>query len=187
MRIACFAIALIVGAVFLFPLDAPAKDAPKVGAGLPATWTGSWKGAATVERPGQKPLAFTMELHIAPLGERKASTWTIVYDGAMGKQTRPYEIIGMVDAPHHFRIDEKNGIIIDNYLYGDTLYSRFDVMQSNIATTHRLDGDTIEVEMVTTRRKPVSTTGGEDRIPAVNSYQVVAVQRCTLKRQPAKK
>ncbi len=50
--------------------EAPAKEEPKTalpGAGLPAGWNGSWKGEARVDRAGQKPLAFTMELHIAPI------------------------------------------------------------------------------------------------------------------------
>ena len=97
-------------------------------------------------------------------------------------QVRPYELLPVEGEPGHYRIDEKNSIVIDAYFENDTLHSRFAVAGNVIEARYARDGDRMAVTLTTFGASPASTTGGEGKIPKVESYPLRAVQRGTLVR-----
>ncbi len=161
---------------------APAKQAPGEVPRLPDTWHGVWKGPCTVSGPTRKRLDFPMELHVAPIDGRAAWTWRIVYGEGAKRQVRAYELLAVPGGKGHFRVDEKNGIVIDSWLHRDTLYSRFEIGSVSIDARYTLVRGSLEVSLVTTRVAPIATTGGEKGVPPVKAFPFVAVQRGTLSR-----
>jgi hypothetical protein len=121
-----------------------------------------------------------MELHVAPIEGRAAWTWRIIYGEGAKRQVRDYELLPVAGGAGHFRVDEKNGIVIDSWLHQGTLYSRFEVGGVSIDARYTLDGGTLTVSLVTTRVTPAATTGGDKGIPAVKAFPFVALQSGTL-------
>jgi hypothetical protein len=159
-------------------------------AGLPEAWIGHFRGPAQVHQPGRPPMEFTMELIVAPSATAGEYTWTIVYDGAQGKQTRPYKLITRDAAKGHFAVDEANGIVLDCRLFGNTFYGQFEIAGSRITTRESLEkagtpDEQLVVEMVTTVVDSAATSGGKDGIPEVRSWFPASLQRAVLKRVPA--
>ncbi len=177
-------ITLLVGVVLLTLAglsaaeDTPAPAAKK--AALPEAWHGIWKGRVKSESRNGKTVDFAMELHIEPIEGRNACTWRIVYGEGDRRQVRPYELLP-VDGKGHFRIDEKNGIVIDAFLIGDTIYSSFGLNKVRIDARYRLRGDALEFSIATQKAAPMGTTGG-GAVPAVEVFELVAAQRATLRK-----
>ncbi len=158
-----------------------AEKAPKEPSpALPAGWHGVWKGACTVAGPQRARLEFPMELHVAPIKGRTAWTWQIIYGAGAKRQVRPYELLPVAGSEGHFRVDERNGIIIDAWLHGGTLYSRFEVGTVSIDARYTLRGKRLDVSLVTTQVAPSATTGGKDGVPPVKAFPFVALQSGTL-------
>ena len=123
-----------------------------------------------------------MELGIEPLPSGDGHTWTIVYEGGGKRQVRPYEIHPVDAKTGHYRVDEKNSIVLDAYLVGPALHSRFEVGTSVIDVRYAMRDGAIDVVLTTYGKAPVSTTGGEGRVSPVHAYPLLAVQTATLRR-----
>ncbi len=163
------------------PAVPPGKTPSTGKPAFPASWVGQWKGAARSAIRGAPDREFTMELHVAPIPDRDAYTWTIVYGEGERRRVRAYEIAPVDAAAGHFRIDEKNSILIDAYLLGNALHSRFDVQNSSIDVRYVMQDGGIDVSLTTyAKSPPVTTSGGKNRIPEVLSYDLKAVQTARL-------
>lgn len=163
--------------VLLFVIPAAAQT-------LPAEWEGLWKGTTVRALATGEKEEIPTELHVQPLpGGGDARTWKIVYGG---QEARPYEISPVPGQPGRFVVDEKNGLLIDQQLVGNTLYALFLVTTNLVSARYEHLGDGIEVELTMfDAREPRKSklTGGEIE---VSSYRVRSVQRGTLTRQMLK-
>lgn len=103
---------------------------------LDERWLGRWEGSCRVLQPGGLVAGqFTMGLTISRMEEDGENglpqyNWTIVYDNGQTQQTRPYILKPAVDdngrpVPGHYLIDEQNGIVVDQFLVGDTMQGHF--------------------------------------------------------------
>ena len=155
---------------------------------LPEKWIGTFAGRVTT-RPQQ--MLFDMKLTIAPTAKPDRFTFTVIYEGAFGKQERNYAL-DVVDAQAgRFVIDERNGIKLPATLAFDTLHSHFVVMGNRITTRYSLDtaGD-ISFELITYNDKQAGTTGGPpkaeatpaDQIPEVTTLTPASIQSAILRR-----
>ena len=156
---------------------------------FPDDWVGTWRGALLVPAGGSAgagaPEEVTMELVIARTDDPMRFAWTIVYDGAAGRQVRAYELLTRDAASGRYATDERNGIVLEaRYLEG-ALYSWFSIQGSNILVRESLvrepfATDAISVEFVTALDRDTQTTGPAGE---VRSLVPVSVQRATLRRQ----
>lgn len=175
------------------PAAAKPETAAAKRAGFPAAWVGHWRGPAQVIRPDGQTMEFTTELIVKPTDDPARWQWTIIYDGAAGKQERAYELIVRDAAKGRYAIDEKQGIVIESALIGDTMFSQFVVQGNRITTREKLEGagtpaERISVEMITTLDGKPETSGGKEGIPEVHSHRPVSLQRASLTRvEEAKK
>ncbi len=156
------------------------EEAPKETS-FPGSWEGSWVGPSKVIRDGKTVLEFPMELHIAPKKEGAGWSWKIVYGEGEQKQVRPYELLPVESEPNHFKIDEKNGIVIGAFFENDTLHSRFWISDTVIEATYARAGDQMMVTLTTFGAKPVHLSGG-GKMPRVSSYELGSVQRAAMRR-----
>lgn len=167
--------------------DQPKTDAPKAEApAFPATWAGVWKGPCQLIRGGKTAMDFPMELHIAALDGGPGYTWKIVYGAGAKRQVRPYELLPVEGDALHWRIDEKNGIVLDAWFENDRLHNRFGIGEVIIEATYRREGDALHVELTTFGSTASRTSGGEGKVPPVASFPLRAVQRGILRRAAAK-
>ncbi len=193
MRLMLAGLALALGGTLMLGLAAPEsraepdpdrlppKPVPAEKPTFPTSWVGHWKGAARAALRGRPDREFTMELVIAPIPGRDAFTWTIVYAEGERRQERAYEIVPVDAAAGHFRIDEKNSILIDAYFLENAVHSRFEVQNSSIDVRYAMRNGGIDVSLTTyAKAPPVTTSGGKDRVPEVLSYGLSAVQTARL-------
>ncbi len=168
--------------------DAPAaQSTPKATApAFPAAWLGHWKGSITQTAPGGRTMSFSMELKIAKTDDPNTFQWIIIYEGAQGRQERPYMLIVKDAAKGQFAIDEKNGIIIPSQHLDGVVYTQFSVQGNRIWTREELVGagmpdERIAVEIGTIDDSAVTKSGGGE-VPEVSSWTPLSVQRGELRR-----
>jgi len=162
--------------LFLFTLSARAQEFPK-------QFTGNWKGELLWYQVGKKePQKVAMELHIHPADTINQYTWQLAY-GKPGEDMRPYILKPVDTAKGHWVIDERNGIVLDQYWIGGKFCSAFTVKTSTITDCYWIEGGKMHIEFITTAAKPINTTGGSTKdIPPVDSYAVKSYQKAILTR-----
>lgn len=153
-------------------------------ANFPQQWLGEWSGEChSTARTGNTPQRFDMSLTIKTLEEDKRWEWTTVYKGDNLNQVRNYELQAINPSKGHYAIDEKNGIILDNFLLkSNTFVDQFSVGQSNISVKHKiLENNTMEVSFAIFSIQPIrKSAAGNNK---VNSFGLQNYQECTLKTQ----
>lgn len=153
-------------------------------AGLPSAWDGAWKGVTKLNWASGKVEEAAMELHVGPVAGGASKTWKVVYVFADRREVREYEIRPAEGGgAGRLVIDEKNGFLIDNYLSGETLYSRFTINGNLVTTRFELRGEALEVELTmydVTKPRVTKLTGGNFEVA---SFSPKYVQRGTLRRE----
>ena len=168
--------------IFTFLLQTAYAQLPN--AVFPRDFVGNWKGIlewAPITKPVQ---TVNMELRIQPVKDSvNQFTWNLVY-GSVTADNRPYILMPADSAKGHWVIDEKNGIILDQYYVKGRLVGAFSVQQSTIVSTYTLiDENTMTVEFVTYSSKPIATTGkGDSTSPSVDSYEIKSIQKAVLRK-----
>ena len=150
---------------------------------FPTEWTGRWKGELHWwQGNSAEPKKVNMELVIEPTDSTDKYTWQIIY-GKASEDNRPYILLAVDKEKGHWVIDEKNGIILDQYLIANRLSGSFTVQKSTIINNYWMENDSLVAEFYSMGASPVSTTGkGNDEIPLVHSYKINSYQRAVLKR-----
>lgn len=151
------------------------------GQSFPESFVGHWKGEIAWYQQGKKePRKFPMQLRIQPTDTAGYYTWQIIY-GDKETDIRPYVLKPVDTANGHWVVDEKNGILLDQYWSGSKLNSAFSVGGILICNTYWLEQGNLMVEFMSMPAKPLARTGyGTEDSPHVDSYHVKSVQRGTL-------
>lgn len=124
-----------------------------------------------------------MELHIGPIEGKKSFTWRIIYGVDKKRQVRNYELVPDLEKAGQFKIDEKNGIVIDARLMGNAIYCHFKVNDVLINAKYERRGESLFVEIASVGLKEPRVTGIKSRKIEVESYQLQGVQVGELKRK----
>ncbi|MCX6317171.1 MAG: hypothetical protein NTW29_07760 [Bacteroidetes bacterium] len=151
---------------------------------FPRDWAGNWKGQLHWYKTGvDTAQKVTMKLRIHPTDSAGCYTWQLIY-GAGGEDNRPYILIPKDSAGVHWAVDEKNGIVLDQYWVGNKLSGAFTVMNVTLFNTYWIENGKMMIEFYSIGSKPISTTGdGTDEIPKVDSYRLGSYQRAVLIRE----
>ncbi len=167
-------------AVRLFAQPALPESPP-----FPFTWIGKWAGDLNIYGPAGLLQSVPMSLTILPL-ENGTYTWNIQY-GPDSAGLRPYLLEPVAPEQGRYRVNENNGILLNEQLLGGKLYSLFSVEGSLLLSTVEKVGDKLVYEIIAAGDEPGSTTGGGthegEPIPAVGVYNVVVRQAAILKRE----
>jgi hypothetical protein len=171
MRLALLTIALLycaIGSAQSFPKD----------------FVGSWKGTLLWYQGNKKlPQRREMQLIIRPADTAGQYTFQLVY-GTKEQDNRPYLLKPLDTAAGHWVIDERNGIVLDQYWVGNRLTGAFTVESTTIVNSYRREGKTLVVEFHSITAAAVSKTGGgSPDIPPVQSYGIRGYQKAVLRRQ----
>ena len=151
---------------------------------FPKEWEGNWKGELQWFKTGkEQPEKVNMELRIHPADSINTWTWQIIY-GSVSEDNRPYHLIKKDTSGIHWVIDEKDGIILDQYWVGNKFCGAFTVQNSTIMNSYWMEKNKLIVEFYNVSAKPVATTGkGTEDSPKVDSYKVGSYQKAILTRQ----
>ena len=151
---------------------------------FPKSFVGHWVGTLYWYQSGKKePQKVTMQLVIKPADSANTYTWQIIY-GDKGQDNRPYILKPVDTAKGHWQIDERNGIVLDQYFIGGRFTSAFTVQTSTIVNSFWLEGKNLIAEFYSMTSKPVNSTGeGTEDSPKVDSYGTKSYQRAVMKRK----
>ena len=163
-----------------------AQDTTAAAPAFPAAWQGVWLGELNIYNAKGLAQSVPMELHILPVSGTDTYTWTIFY-GLDRKAGRRSYLLKTVDAGSGFyAIDEQNSIVMEAYLLGGKLFSRFEVEGSLLLATNEVRGDRMTYEIISGSFQPVSTSGNAvregEQIPAVSAFPVIVRQVAVLTR-----
>ncbi len=150
---------------------------------FPGDWLGHWKGELNwYQGANKEPKKVPMQLIIQPMDSSQQFSWRVTY-GADAADNRPYTLMAVDTAKGHWRIDENNGIILDQYWVAGKLSGAFTVQYSMIINNYWLENGQLHVEFYNISTKPVAVTGlGTNENPSVSSYQVKSYQKAILSR-----
>lgn len=168
----CFSFQLVIVSVFAQDV----KNSDLTG------WVGTWKGSLDINNADGKTLKLPMTLDIKATDSTNRYSWTIIYGEGSNMEIRPYEILNKGNG--RFVIDEKNSIILDAYLLGNTLVTRFEVKGSLLMITYQLlkAQNQIIFRVYSGKHKPLNTTGGDKKVPVVKTYPLGVMQEAYLKK-----
>ena len=154
---------------------------------FPKDFIGHWEGTLTWYQTGKKtPQKVKMQLVIKPTDSANTYTWQIIY-GENNKDNRPYVLKPVDTAKGHWHVDERNGIILDQYWMAGKFSSAFTVGNSTIIDSYWIEGGKMHVEFFTISAKPVNKTGGTSAdIPPVDSYALKGYQKAVLNKKKVK-
>jgi hypothetical protein len=162
--------------LLVFSLTTHAADLSPVP--LPAGWDGVWLGDIEVHAGDKVTHRARMDLRIAPVAGSVAKTWIQTY---AGQPPRNYEIRPTESGEGRFVMDEKNGVLLDTQLVGNTLLSTFHTGGVLLTSRFELRGDELAVE-IATFAEPASDAATQSKVAA---FPFRSIQRGVLHRQQA--
>jgi hypothetical protein len=170
----------IAGLLFLFPFHTYSQNLS-----FPSAWEGHWEGVLYWYKTGSASAQqVPMQLLIAPT-DSAAWNWQLVY-GEKQADSRPYLLLPQDTSGIHWAIDERNGLILDQYYSADRLTGAFTVMQSTLVNSYELRGDSLLIEFHSFSKDPVreTETASDSSSIKVMSYRILGYQRAILRRKP---
>lgn len=160
----------------------PIKVAAQERNDFPKNWVGKWKGILHWHQGLVQRDPVPMELHILPEDSTDHYSWRLIY-GSQQSDNRPYLLKPFDKSKGHWLIDERNSIVMDQFLVGDRFTGVFTVQGNTIINNCWLSGDSLTVEFYNYQERPIALTGGGDStIPKVKTYGVRSYQRAILRR-----
>lgn len=179
---------LLVACLFILNVSAqkPINENPSVSllnsSAFPQSFIGNWKGKLQWMVAGKPTQTFTMQLSIQPADSVGQYTWQIRY-GDSSADNRPYLLKPVDTAKGHWVIDERDGILLDSYVHGNSIHGAFTVQGNTIVDNYRVEGNQLFVEFFTIKLANKKTSGkGTPETPFVESYQIGSYQAGTLLR-----
>ena len=151
------------------------------GQSFPKDFLGHWQGELEWFQAG-KSQKIKMQLIIDRADTADQYSWQIIY-GEKAEDNRPYILKPVDTTSGHWIIDERDGILLDQYWIGKRFTGAFTVQNSTIVDSYWLEGKNLVVEFYSISSKPVQTTGGtSEDVPPVDSYMMKSYQRGVLRR-----
>ncbi len=151
---------------------------------FPDDWEGEWVGELLIYSGNSIQQKVEMELHILPIDSSDSYAFTIIYGLDKEKGKRPYEIFAVDTIKGHYKVDEKNSIVLDEYLFGNKMVSRFEVMGNMLLSSYERTAQGILFEIFSGSTKTPTKTGGtSDDIPEVKSYPIKIRQYAVLSKK----
>ena len=147
---------------------------------FPYSFIGNWKGKLNWMVAGRATRSFSMQLRIHPADTAGQYTWQILY-GDSGKDNRPYILKPIDTAKGHWVVDEKDGIILDSYVHGNSIHGAFTVMGNTIVDNYKVENGKMQVEFFSIKLEDKKQSGkGTEDTPFVDSYRISSYQTGVL-------
>jgi len=157
---------------------------------FPESWSGNWSGSLEIfnAKGMVQSVPMTIEIHKIDTSSENRYTFGLIY-GSKEADWRPYELVPVAPDKGLWKVDEKNSIVMESYLFGPKLLCWFTVQGNRILCTYEKTNDTTLIfEVVAGMETAVSTTGNTqlesgEEISEVKTFPFSAFQRAVLTRQ----
>ncbi|MEY4107792.1 MAG: hypothetical protein RL181_2134 [Bacteroidota bacterium] len=142
---------------------------------FPDRCTGTWSGRMYIYANGALKDSVEVVLTVAQLPEPNAWTWKTEYLSEKMPMVKDYVLRAKDAEKGWFVTDEGDGIELQDFVFGNKMYSAFDVGGILLTASYELLGDTLVFE-VTSGRKMDSKEGTPLNF-SVNNLQRVVFRR----------
>jgi hypothetical protein len=151
---------------------------------FPKTFFGHWTGELLWYQAEKKmPQKEKMQLIVNATDSTDVYHWQIIY-GANNKDNRPYLLRPVDTSKGHWQIDERNGIVLDQYFIGNRSTCVYTVQNLTIINNYWREDEKMVVEFYIAASKPINTTGlSEKDSIRVDNYPVQGYQRAVLTKE----
>jgi hypothetical protein len=123
-----------------------------------------------------------MQLIVQPAAAIGQYTWQIIY-GDSATDNRPYILKPIDTANGHWVIDETDGIVLDSYVFNNSIKGAFTVMNNTIIDNYTVENNKMTVEFFSINLSKKNTSGkGTAAVPFVDSYTIGSFQTGVLYR-----
>jgi hypothetical protein len=178
--------AIVLASNISFSQDNNPKETKSIS--FPDDWLGVWKGKLKIYSPKGLAQEVDMKIENLPTDTIDVYQWALIYGEDEVKGRRNYFLKVIDREKGHYVVDEKNGILIDAFLFNNKLISNFEVMNNQLTSIYDLTDDTMIFEIYVNKTTPISTTGNiesenGEKIPEVKSYPISGYQKAILCKQ----
>ena len=154
---------------------------------FPDSWLGKYKGDLMIYGVDSVKMKLEMKLDILKTAIDSIYDWTLTYDLNGNKDVRAYSLNVVNKQKGHYRIDERNSIIIDGYLHNNNVFTNFfKVSNSYIVATYTKKENSLLFEIISGDERAAASTGNTisngEEIPEVVSYLVNGRQKAVLRK-----
>jgi len=155
---------------------------------FPDDWLGIWEGTLDIYKNQKIVQTVPMTLEHLKTDTSGVYIWAIIYGEDKVSGRRPYELKTKDVSKGHYIADEKNGILLDGYIFANKYISHFEVMGNQLTSIYERTGDSLIFEIIVNSSTPIQITGnvkaeGEETIPEVKSFPITGYQKATLKKR----
>lgn len=154
---------------------------------FPSSWQGNWAGKLDIYTGKGLMQTIDMQLEIQRVDTSTAGqyTWGLIYV-SKEQDWRPYTIEPVDSTLGVWKIDEKNSIKMEGYLFHNTFLCWFTVNNNRILCQYEKMGDTLLFEVLSGAETPISITGNtkqnDEEIPEIKTFPLAVYQKAVLKR-----
>lgn len=148
---------------------------------LPKEWMGQWRGTLEIFNAQGRQQTVAMGLNIFAKSDTSWA-WQIEYGEGETAQLRDYELISNGDS-NHFKLDEKNSIVLYLSLINGGLYSAFEVQTNQLLISYELKDEALIFRTYSFPASEELVTGKGEGIPEVKARRTTTVQIARLTKQ----
>ena len=149
---------------------------------FPDDFLGIYKGDLEINSP-RGTNKVPMEFHLLATDIEGEYKYTLVYGEGKERQERKYRLLEKDPEQGLYVVDEKNGIILDDKVVGNRMYSLFEVNDSLLTTFVTFYRDHMVFEIVFAPRQMANETFATADSTRVLSYPISTVQRAILQKE----
>jgi len=144
---------------------------------FPTLCEGTWQGTMNIWSHGRLMDSVKIKLTILPLmDERGAYTWKTEYLSEKNPMVKDYVIYQQNDNVLEYIIDEGDGVLLTNYVFGYKMYNMFKVGKTWLTSSYEFLQDKLIFEVTSGSVSKVKSKGG------VTNYTYDFLQRAILTR-----
>jgi len=149
---------------------------------FPKDFIGTYKGDLIINNDNGSN-TIPMEFHLKPTNSPNEYDYIIVYVVNDTPSPRNYKLIVEDQKKGLFKIDEKNGIILNAKFNNNTLTSIFEVEGSLLVTTERFTKDAMFFDILFSKKKNQVITTTTEGNTSVISFPITTTQSAKLLKQ----
>jgi hypothetical protein len=147
-------------------------------ANFPKSFVGTWEGTLNWYKANNpSPQSIGFKVVFAPTDTVNHYVWQLKY---ADQPVRDYLLKPVDPAKGHWVIDERNGILLDQFWVGNQLTGTFSIAGSTILNTYRLEKKQLVVEFHTFGTNSIRKSGSGEY--QVDAFKMLGYQKAVLRK-----